>query len=330
MRTMVRRPPTINGTVATVGNAAAVEAMPGPRCSGSRSSTPWRPRTASGWSTATKPGNILEAGPGGWKVGDFGIARSLESTDPALTATGLVIGTPAYLAPERLAGGPATLASDLYAAGAVLYEALAHRRVLPAGAPLAAWSAVPPPRRGPPRPPPGPGGPDHPAHGPRSGPPVLLGGGDGRGPAGAPAARGRSGPGGHLPAPDDPPGSCGAGPLCSHGGAEPGGWARGTGRGGGGIPSRRRSGLPGVAALAVVVVVGLMALIGSSPGSGSSGRGSSSTVTTGTSVTTKAPAPTATSTSTTTSPSTTTHTTVPPAPAGQGPGPGHGKGHKGH
>jgi serine/threonine protein kinase len=92
-----------------------------------------------------KPGNILEAGPGGWKVGDFGIAKSLEATDPALTATGLVIGTPAYLAPERLAGGPATPASDLYAAGAVLYEAVAGRRVLPAGAPLAAWSARPAP-----------------------------------------------------------------------------------------------------------------------------------------------------------------------------------------
>lgn len=70
-----------------------------------------------------KPANVLAAGPGNWKVGDFGIAKSLEANDPALTSTGLIVGTPAYLAPERLAGGPATPSSDLYAVGVVLYEA---------------------------------------------------------------------------------------------------------------------------------------------------------------------------------------------------------------
>ncbi len=75
-----------------------------------------------------KPANVLAAGAGNWKVGDFGIAKSVEMTDPGLTSTGLVVGTPAYLAPERLAGAAATPGSDLYAVGVVLYEALVGRR----------------------------------------------------------------------------------------------------------------------------------------------------------------------------------------------------------
>ena len=75
-----------------------------------------------------KPSNILDAGEGRWKVGDFGIAKSTEAVDPALTSTGLVVGTAAYLTPERLAGSPADASSDLYALGVVLYEALAGRR----------------------------------------------------------------------------------------------------------------------------------------------------------------------------------------------------------
>ena len=75
-----------------------------------------------------KPSNVLAAGPGAWKVGDFGIAKSAEETDPALTSTGLVIGTVAYLPPERLGGAAATPSGDLYAVGAVLYEALLGQR----------------------------------------------------------------------------------------------------------------------------------------------------------------------------------------------------------
>ena len=71
---------------------------------------------------------MLDGGPGTWKVGDFGIAKSVEFTDPGLTSTGLIMGTPAYLAPERLAGGPGTVRSDIYAVGLVLYEALVGRR----------------------------------------------------------------------------------------------------------------------------------------------------------------------------------------------------------
>jgi serine/threonine protein kinase len=76
-----------------------------------------------------KPGNILcGAEPGVWKVGDFGIAKALEVGSADHTATGLLMGTPAYLAPERFLGDPATVAADLYALAVVLYEALTGRK----------------------------------------------------------------------------------------------------------------------------------------------------------------------------------------------------------
>jgi tRNA A-37 threonylcarbamoyl transferase component Bud32 len=75
-----------------------------------------------------KPANVLSSGDGHWKVADFGIAKALEVNTGDATGTGLVLGTPAYLAPERLRGEPATVASDMYALGAVLYEALSGRR----------------------------------------------------------------------------------------------------------------------------------------------------------------------------------------------------------
>ncbi|MGH9225415.1 MAG: serine/threonine-protein kinase [Acidimicrobiales bacterium] len=79
-----------------------------------------------------KPGNILLAADGTAKIADFGIAKSIHPADGNhsgghvdLTATGQLLGTPAYLAPERLEGKPATPTSDLWALGVVLYEALA-------------------------------------------------------------------------------------------------------------------------------------------------------------------------------------------------------------
>jgi serine/threonine protein kinase len=74
-----------------------------------------------------KPGNVLRAADGTWKVADFGIAKSAEAAGD-ITVTGVMIGTPAYVAPERIEGKPATPASDLYATGVVLYEAVAGRK----------------------------------------------------------------------------------------------------------------------------------------------------------------------------------------------------------
>ncbi|MGE5135598.1 MAG: serine/threonine-protein kinase [Gemmatimonadota bacterium] len=70
-----------------------------------------------------KPANLLLCGNGRVKITDFGIAHAAGSAP--LTRTGLLIGTPAYLAPERVAGASGTPAADLYALGVVAYECLA-------------------------------------------------------------------------------------------------------------------------------------------------------------------------------------------------------------
>ena len=88
-----------------------------------------------------KPANILAAGDDHWKVGDFGIAKSVQVHGSEETVTGLVLGTPAYLAPERLFGGDATPAGDLYSLGVILYEALAGRRPFQADSPEG-WAAA--------------------------------------------------------------------------------------------------------------------------------------------------------------------------------------------
>lgn len=73
-----------------------------------------------------KPGNVLVPKSGGEgvvaKLTDFGIARI--AGDEALTATGDVVGTLAYMAPEQAEGRGASAASDLYSLALVLYEAL--------------------------------------------------------------------------------------------------------------------------------------------------------------------------------------------------------------
>lgn len=71
-----------------------------------------------------KPSNILVTDAGIAKLTDFGIARS-STDDNQLTQTGLVSGSPAYLAPEVATGKPATAASDVWGLGATLYHALA-------------------------------------------------------------------------------------------------------------------------------------------------------------------------------------------------------------
>ncbi|MGI9079755.1 MAG: serine/threonine-protein kinase [Acidimicrobiales bacterium] len=90
-----------------------------------------------------KPGNILLAAEGRAKVADFGIAKSLEvDGDVDLTTTGQLLGTPAYLAPERLDGTAASPRSDQWALGVVLYEALAGFKPFGGTTPLAVAGAV--------------------------------------------------------------------------------------------------------------------------------------------------------------------------------------------
>jgi serine/threonine-protein kinase len=73
-----------------------------------------------------KPGNLIVTPRGQVKITDFGIARAADGA--ALTQTGQVVGTPAYIAPEQAEGGTATPASDVYSLGVVLYECLAGTR----------------------------------------------------------------------------------------------------------------------------------------------------------------------------------------------------------
>jgi serine/threonine protein kinase len=76
-----------------------------------------------------KPSNVLLDARGVRKVTDFGIARLADETlgRRKLTVTGMVMGTPAYMAPEQLAGDVVDGRTDLYSAGAVLYECLTGR-----------------------------------------------------------------------------------------------------------------------------------------------------------------------------------------------------------
>jgi hypothetical protein len=75
-----------------------------------------------------KPANILLTADGTPKIADFGLAKTL-ADDQGRTATGAVLGTPSYMAPEQAGGrrrevGPA---ADIYALGAILYEMLTGR-----------------------------------------------------------------------------------------------------------------------------------------------------------------------------------------------------------
>jgi serine/threonine-protein kinase len=70
-----------------------------------------------------KPANLLLTSDGTVKITDFGLARAADSMP--LTLTGALVGTPAYLAPERASGASATPATDLYSLGVVAYECLA-------------------------------------------------------------------------------------------------------------------------------------------------------------------------------------------------------------
>lgn len=77
-----------------------------------------------------KPANVrVDLAHDRLKLVDFGIARV---EDAQVTRTGVTLGTPAYMAPEQLAGAPADAAGDTYALGVMLYELLSGRLPYPA------------------------------------------------------------------------------------------------------------------------------------------------------------------------------------------------------
>ncbi|MFC8513802.1 serine/threonine-protein kinase [Streptomyces sp. NPDC057257] len=97
-----------------------------------------------------KPANVLLRPDGRPVLTDFGIAAIREST--ALTATGSIIGTPDYMAPERVTGGEGGPAADLWSLAMMLYVAVEGHHPLRRGTTLATLAAVlhddvPPPKQ---------------------------------------------------------------------------------------------------------------------------------------------------------------------------------------
>jgi eukaryotic-like serine/threonine-protein kinase len=87
-----------------------------------------------------KPANILLGPEGRVVLTDFGIATAAGS--PTLTNSGVLLGSPSYLAPERARGGPASPASDLWALGASLFTAVEGRPPFERDSVLASLTAV--------------------------------------------------------------------------------------------------------------------------------------------------------------------------------------------
>lgn len=97
-----------------------------------------------------KPANVLLRTDGRPVLTDFGIAAVREAT--ALTATGSIIGTPDYMAPERVTGGDGGPAADLWSLAMMLYVAVEGHHPLRRGTTLATLAAVlheevPPPKQ---------------------------------------------------------------------------------------------------------------------------------------------------------------------------------------
>lgn len=84
-----------------------------------------------------KPANVMVLDGDQVKVTDFGIARlARRSNDTSLTSTGMTLGTPLYMSPEQVHGDKVDSRTDLYAAGAILYQMVTGRPPFQADDPL--------------------------------------------------------------------------------------------------------------------------------------------------------------------------------------------------
>ncbi len=92
-----------------------------------------------------KPENVFLTGDLAWptaKVLDFGISKLGDAPGAALTKTGMIMGTPSYMAPEQARGEKVDARADVYAVGALLYAAITGRRPFDSDDPTATLAAV--------------------------------------------------------------------------------------------------------------------------------------------------------------------------------------------
>jgi serine/threonine-protein kinase len=83
-----------------------------------------------------KPANVLVGKDDGVKIVDFGLASLEQQLGSRLTKSGLLIGTPEYMAPEQISGEKTDHRADLYSLGIVMYETFSGKRPFTAETPV--------------------------------------------------------------------------------------------------------------------------------------------------------------------------------------------------